>query len=68
MKLEILLDFNNDFTQYFPIEGSSNHGLLWVNHEYSSDVFVTGDQLMVKNTLKNKLKKCFMFKVDRSSK
>ena len=27
---------------YFPIEGSNNHGLLWVNHEYSSDVFVQG--------------------------
>ena len=34
--------FNNDFTQYFPIDGSSTHGLLWVNHEYSSDVFVQG--------------------------
>jgi len=34
--------FNSDFTQYFPINGSSTHGLLWVNHEYSSDVFVQG--------------------------
>lgn len=34
--------FNNDFTQYFPIDGSNNHGLLWVNHEYSSDIFVQG--------------------------
>jgi uncharacterized protein len=34
--------FNSDFTEYFPIEGSSNRGLLWVNHEYSSDVFVQG--------------------------
>jgi uncharacterized protein len=34
--------FNNDFTLYFPIEGSSNRGLLWVNHEYSSDLFVQG--------------------------
>ena len=34
--------FNCDFTQYFPIDGSSNHGLLWVNHEYSSDIFVQG--------------------------
>ncbi|WP_394237677.1 PhoX family protein [Niallia oryzisoli] len=34
--------FNNDFTQYFPINGSSSHGLLWVNHEYSSDLFVQG--------------------------
>jgi uncharacterized protein len=34
--------FNCDFTQYFPINGSNNHGLLWVNHEYSSDIFVQG--------------------------
>ncbi|WP_426446880.1 PhoX family protein [Paenibacillus sp. S-38] len=34
--------FNNDFTVFFPIEGSNNHGLLWVNHEYSSDLFVHG--------------------------
>ncbi|WP_084786869.1 PhoX family protein [Bacillus tuaregi] len=34
--------FNSDFTQYFPINGSNNHGLLWVNHEYSSDIFVQG--------------------------
>ena len=34
--------FNCDFTEYFPIEGSSNRGLLWVNHEYSSDLFVQG--------------------------
>lgn len=34
--------FNSDFTEYFPIDGSSNRGLLWVNHEYSSDVFVQG--------------------------
>ena len=36
--------FNNDFTMYFPIDGSSNRGLLWVNHEYSSDVFVQGSK------------------------
>mgnify|MGYP001172850846 CR=1 FL=1 len=34
--------FNCDFTLYFPINGSNTHGLLWVNHEYSSDLFVTG--------------------------
>ena len=33
--------FNNDFTMYFPIDGSSR-GLLWVNHEYISDLWVTG--------------------------
>lgn len=34
--------FNNDFTLYFPIEDSNERGLLWVNHEYSSEVFVHG--------------------------
>lgn len=33
--------FNNDFTLYFPINGDTR-GLLWVNHEYSSDLFVHG--------------------------
>ncbi|CAM3391491.1 PhoX family protein [Cytobacillus oceanisediminis] len=33
--------FNNDFTLYFPIDGDKR-GLLWVNHEYSSDMFVHG--------------------------
>ncbi|MFE4430798.1 PhoX family protein [Peribacillus butanolivorans] len=34
--------FNNDFTQFFPIDGSSKRGLLWINHEYSSELFVHG--------------------------
>jgi len=34
--------FNNDFTLYFPINNSNTRGLLWVNHEYSSDLFVHG--------------------------
>lgn len=34
--------FNCDFTMYLPMNGSSERGLLWVNHEYSSDVFVHG--------------------------
>ncbi|PWW28806.1 hypothetical protein DFO73_10541 [Cytobacillus oceanisediminis] len=33
--------FNNDFTLYFPIDGDKR-GLLWVNHEYSSEIFVHG--------------------------
>ncbi|MBT2687458.1 DUF839 domain-containing protein [Bacillus sp. ISL-47] len=33
--------FNNDFTLYFPIDGDKR-GLLWVNHEYSSEMFVHG--------------------------
>ncbi|MCF6136482.1 PhoX family protein [Pseudalkalibacillus berkeleyi] len=38
--------FNNDFTLYFPIDQSngSERGLLWVNHEYVSDLFVFGKE------------------------
>ncbi|MFK2826073.1 DUF839 domain-containing protein [Bacillus sp. B190/17] len=34
--------YNNDFTMFFPIKGSNERGLLWVNHEYTSDLWVTG--------------------------
>ncbi|WP_338753217.1 PhoX family protein [Bacillus sp. FJAT-52991] len=34
--------YNNDFTMFFPINGSDERGLLWVNHEYTSDLWVTG--------------------------
>lgn len=34
--------YNNDFTMFFPINGSNQRGLLWVNHEYTSDLWVTG--------------------------
>ncbi|VTS07866.1 PhoX family protein [Tuwongella immobilis] len=39
--------FNNDFIAYFPInalEGGKNsqEGLLWVNHEYTNPLFVSG--------------------------
>ncbi|MFL0363501.1 alkaline phosphatase PhoX [Bacillus sp. PK3_68] len=36
--------YNNDFTMFFPIKGSNERGLLWVNHEYTSDLWVTGPQ------------------------
>ena len=29
--------YNNDFLGYFPIDGSSEHGLLGVNHEYTNE-------------------------------
>jgi secreted PhoX family phosphatase len=29
--------YNNDFVGFFPIEGSSEHGLLVVNHEYTDE-------------------------------
>jgi len=36
--------FNADFTCFLPIEGSPDHGLLWVNHEYLGELeyYVTG--------------------------
>jgi uncharacterized protein len=34
--------YNNDFTLFFPIQESNERGLLWVNHEYTSDLWVTG--------------------------
>jgi secreted PhoX family phosphatase len=37
-----IFGYNNDFTVYFPIDGSNERGLLWVNHEYTSELFVTG--------------------------
>ena len=29
--------YNNDFIGYFPIDGSSEHGLLCINHEYTNE-------------------------------
>jgi len=36
--------FNADFTCFLPIDGRSDHGLLWVNHEYLGELeyYVTG--------------------------
>ena len=29
--------YNNDYVAFFPIDGSSSHGLLCVNHEYTNE-------------------------------
>lgn len=42
--------FNNDFTLYFPIENSSERGLLWVNHEYTNPLYVEGEKINGKYT------------------
>ncbi len=60
--------FNNDFTMYFPIDGS-NRGLLWVNHEYSSDLFVHGKpDANGKYSKGIKLTKCYILKAALSLK
>ncbi len=33
--------FNCDFTQYIPLDGKKDEGILWVNHEYTSQTFVS---------------------------
>lgn len=35
--------FNNDYTAFIPLEGE-NEGILWVNHEYTDPLFVSGYQ------------------------
>ena len=33
--------FNNDYLAFFPIDGNKHDGVLWVNHEYTSEFFVS---------------------------
>lgn len=35
---------NNDFLCFIPIENSENEGLLWVNHEFPSPLFIHGNE------------------------
>ncbi len=34
--------FNNDYTAFVPLDEKGDDGLLWVNHEYMSPMFVSG--------------------------
>ncbi|MEC5290711.1 PhoX family phosphatase [Aurantimonas sp. C2-6-R+9] len=54
--------YNNDYVGYVPIDGSSEHGLLVVNHEYTNDhlmfpgiVTVDGDKLVVAEADENQV-------------
>ncbi|WP_139492541.1 PhoX family protein [Brevibacillus dissolubilis] len=46
---------NADFTCYLPIEGKSDHGLLWVNHEYCGELeyYVNGYDTLNSDSSKN---------------
>ena len=34
--------FNNDFTMFIPFENNMEEGYLWVNHEYTDSLFISG--------------------------
>ena len=34
--------YNNDFTCFIPLKNRDDEGLLWVNHEYPSELYVSG--------------------------
>ncbi|CAM5778614.1 MULTISPECIES: PhoX family protein [Brevibacillus] len=48
--------FNADFTCFLPIDGSADHGLLWVNHEYLGELeyYVTGYDVLNADPKQNK--------------
>lgn len=35
--------YNNDYIAYFPINGSSEHGLLCINHEFANEELMFPD-------------------------
>jgi secreted PhoX family phosphatase len=39
---EFTFGYNNDFLAYFPLEGSSDEGILFANHEYPDPFFMHG--------------------------
>ncbi len=40
---DLRFGFNNDFTAFIPFPGNPAAGVLWVNHEYASPLFVHGN-------------------------
>ena len=38
----VTFGFNNDFTAFIPLNSAGTDGLLWVNHEYTDPLFVSG--------------------------
>ena len=51
------IGFNHDGMTYFPIDGSSTHGLLVLNHEYTDQtmIFPDGDDVMTPAKVKKSL-------------
>lgn len=44
--------FNNDYTAFMPLDGKKDEALLWVNHEYTHPLFVSGYERTKENVLK----------------
>ena len=47
-----LFGFNNDYTAFIPFKDKIDEALLWVNHEYTLPLFVSGIERTMENVLK----------------
>ncbi len=48
---DLRFGFNNDFTAFIPFPGNPSEGVLWVNHEYASPLFIHGNTDAATKTL-----------------
>lgn len=48
---DLRFGFNNDFTAFVPFAGNPAEGVLWVNHEYASPLFLHGQTDSSKKSL-----------------